>query len=158
MVKPLHDAIEAGDNIRAIIRNSGANQDGRTLGVTFPSQEAQIDLMKSVYRAAGLDCAQTAYVEAHGTGTAVGDPIEAEAIATVFGSARSTEDPVIVGSVKTNIGHTEAASGLAGIIKTVFMLENGLIPPNINFENSHERIYLRDWNMTVRSPICAMLS
>ena len=114
--------------------------------------------MKSVYRAAGLDCAQTAYIEAHGTGTAVGDPIEAEAIATVFGSTRSTEDPIIVGSVKTNIGHTEAASGLAGIIKTVYMLEEGLIPPNINFETSHERIYLRDWNMRVRSSIPVTLS
>ena len=114
--------------------------------------------MKSVYRAAGLDCSQTAYIEAHGTGTAVGDPIEAEAIATVFGSTRSTEDPVIVGSIKTNVGHTEAASGLAGVIKTVFMLEEGLIPPNINFENSHERIYLRDWNMRVRSTFNITLS
>ncbi|MCJ1402141.1 hypothetical protein MMC11_005360 [Xylographa trunciseda] len=149
VIKPLDDAIKAGDNIRAVIRNSGANQDGRTPGVTFPSQEAQIDLMKSVYHAVGLDCAETAYVEAHGTGTAVGDPIEAEAIATVFGSTRSPGNPVIVGSIKTNIGHTEATSGLAGIIKTVYMLENGLIPPNINFENAHERIYLQDWNMKV---------
>ena len=105
--------------------------------------------MKSVYHSAGLDCAETAYVEAHGTGTAVGDPIEAEAIATVFGSVRPPGNPVIVGSVKTNIGHTEATSGLAGIIKTVYALENGLIPPNINFENAHERIYLQDWNMKV---------
>ncbi|MCJ1285020.1 hypothetical protein MMC26_004357 [Xylographa opegraphella] len=149
VIKPLDAAIKAGDNIRAVIRNSGANQDGKTTGVTFPSQEAQIDLMNSVYRTAGLDCAETAYVEAHGTGTAVGDPIEAEAIATVFGSVRPPDDPVLVGSIKTNIGHTEATSGLAGIIKTVYMLENGLIPPNINFENTHERIHLQDWNMKV---------
>ncbi|MCJ1437155.1 hypothetical protein MMC27_006540 [Xylographa pallens] len=149
VIKPFHDAIKAGDNIRAVIRNSGANQDGKTTGVTFPSQEAQIDLMNSVYHAAGLDCAETAYVEAHGTGTAVGDPIEAEALATVFGSVRPPGNPVIVGSIKTNIGHTEATSGLAGIIKAVFMLETGLIPPNINFEHAHERIYLQDWNMKV---------
>ena len=105
--------------------------------------------MNSVYQAAGLDCAETAYIEAHGTGTAVGDPIEAEALATVFGSVRPPGDPVIVGSIKTNIGHTEATSGLAGIIKAVYMLENGLIPPNINFQNAHERIYLQDWNMKV---------
>ena len=83
------------------------------------------------------------------TGTAVGDPVEAGAIASVFTSGRSREEPLIVGSVKTNIGHTEAASGLASLIKTVFVLENGIIPPNMNFEKANERIPLEKWNLKI---------
>ena len=149
MIKPLKDALEAGDNIRAVIRNSGANQDGRTAGITMPSQQAQKDLMHSVYSSAGIDPSETRYVSAHGTGTAIGDPIEAGAIASVFASGRSPEEPLIVGSVKTNIGHTEAASGLASLIKTVFVLESGIIPPNMNFEKANEQIPLEKWNLKI---------
>ncbi len=150
MLKPLDLAIHDGDNIRAIVRNSGTNQDGKTNGITFPNMEAQANLMRSVYQSVGLDPMDTAYVEAHGTGTAAGDPIEAQAIASVFAGKRETGNPLYVGSIKTNIGHLEAASGLAAVVKTVFALEEGVIPPNINFEKPHKDIPLEKWNMKVK--------
>ena len=147
ILKPLQDAVDAGDTIRAIIRNTGINQDGKTNGITLPSKDAQESLIRTVYTAAGLDPLYTSYVEAHGTGTKVGDPIEAEAISCAMTTGRCS--PLIIGSVKTNIGHLEAASGLAGIIKTVRILETGLIPPNINFEKPNEDIPLTDWQIKV---------
>ena len=151
LLKPLDAAIRDGNNIRAVIRNTGVNQDGKTNGITFPSCEAQTELMKSVYKSAGLRPDETAYVEAHGTGTAVGDPIEAEAIFKTFvqDQDRPSDKPLIVGSVKTNIGHLEAASGLAALVKTIFALEQGLIPPNINFESPNENIPLKEWGLKV---------
>lgn len=151
VLKPLDRAIHDGDNIRAIIRNTGANQDGKTNGITFPSKEAQAELMRSVYQSAGLNPDETGYVEAHGTGTAAGDPVEAEAIASVFAANRAFDNPVLVGSVKTNIGHLEAASGLAAMVKTIFALEEGVIPPNINFEKPNEAIPLENWKLKVKS-------
>ena len=147
ILKPLQNAIDAGDTIRAVIRNTGMNQDGKTNGITLPSKDAQEDLIRSVYEAAGLDPLDTSYVEAHGTGTKVGDPIEAEAISCAMATGRPS--PLIIGSVKTNIGHLEAASGLAGVIKTTRILETGLIPPNINFEKPNENIPLTDWKLKV---------
>ena len=152
ILKPLEGAIRDGDHIRAVVRNTGMNQDGRTAGITYPSCEAQIRLMKSVYGQVGLDPSDTAYVEAHGTGTAAGDPVEAEAIAMVFTKDRAPHHPLIVGSVKTNIGHLEAASGMAAIIKAVFALESGIIPPNINFEHPNPNIPLEEWNLKVYRP------
>ena len=149
VLKPLDLAISDGDNIRAIIRNTGTNQDGKTNGITFPSMEAQARLMRSVYQGAGLDPIETGYVEAHGTGTAAGDPVEAEAIASVFSVNRALEHPLPVGSVKTNIGHLEAASGLAAMVKTIFALEEGVIPPNINFVKPNQTIPLNEWKLKV---------
>lgn len=147
LVKPLRTALRDGNLIRAVVRATGANQDGRTPVITQPSAEAQIQLIHRTYAAAGLDLATTAYVEAHGTGTPTGDPIEASSIGEAFGAARSSEQPLYIGSVKSNIGHLEGASGLAGIIKTVLVLENGIIPPICNFEAvnpaiDHEKLRL----------------
>lgn len=142
-------AIQDGDNIRAVIRNTGANQDGKTNGITVPSTEAQANLIRSVYSTAGLDPIETDYIEAHGTGTAVGDPIEAKAISSVFAAKRTTNDPILVGSVKSNIGHLGAASGLAAVVKTIFALEEGVIPPNINFDKPNEGIPLEKWKLKV---------
>ncbi|KAL8831917.1 MAG: hypothetical protein Q9191_000596 [Dirinaria sp. TL-2023a] len=125
LLKPLDAAIHDSDNIRAVIRNTGVNQDGRTNGITYPSCEAQAKLMDETYQAAGLKPIETSYVEAHGTGTAAGDPVEAEAISKVFGNGRSIDEPLVIGSVKTNIGHLEAASGLTAMVKVIFALENG---------------------------------
>lgn len=100
-MKPLDDAIKAGDAIRAVIHGTGINQDGRTKGITMPSGEAQATLMKSVYAKAGLDPRDTGYIEAHGTGTRVGDPIEAAALHKVFGAGRSKREPLFIGSVKS---------------------------------------------------------
>ncbi|KAI1126734.1 fatty acid synthase S-acetyltransferase [Nemania abortiva] len=134
LVKPLASAISDGDVIRAIIRATGTNQDGRTPGLTNPSGDAQEQLIRSVYRKAGLDFQYTRYVEAHGTGTPTGDPIEMKAIGNVFRDSRSNQQPLLVGSIKANIGHLEAASGLAGVLKCILILEKGTIPRNALFQ------------------------
>ncbi|KAK6495993.1 hypothetical protein TWF481_002022 [Arthrobotrys musiformis] len=131
ILKRLSDAIKPGLNhtIRAVIRSTGTNSDGYTSGLTQPSGKSQIALMKETYEKAGLDMEPTRFCEAHGTGTLLGDPIESAAIGTVFKPARSSEDPLYIGASKANIGHLEAASGIAGVIKSVLVLENGVIPP-----------------------------
>lgn len=155
IVKRLDDALRDGNPIRAIIRGSGVNQDGKTETITTPSKEAQEDLIRSCYQTAGLDPSETAYVEAHGTGTPTGDPIEARAIASVFENKAFREEPVRLGSVKTNIGHTETASGLASIIKVALALEKGQIPPSINFEKPNEKLQLDKWGLKVGEAIPA---
>ncbi|KAI1120480.1 hypothetical protein F5Y10DRAFT_289649 [Nemania abortiva] len=130
IVKPLSDAVADGDTIRAIIRSTGSNQDGRTPSLTQPNAVSQEELIRHVYQKAELDPSLTRYVEAHGTGTPTGDPIEATALLRAFGDYRPRNEPLYVGSIKSNIGHLEGGSGLASIIKTVLVLEEGLIPPN----------------------------
>ncbi|KAK0617489.1 hypothetical protein B0T14DRAFT_484399 [Immersiella caudata] len=135
ILKRLDDAVAAGDPIHAVIRATALNQDGRTATITTPSQRAQEALMRSCYRQANINPAETGYVEAHGTGTPTGDPIELQAIVNVIGAVgHSPEEPLLIGSVKTAVGHTEAASGLASVIKVVLGLEKGLVPPNSNFQ------------------------
>ncbi|CAG8942939.1 unnamed protein product [Penicillium salamii] len=148
VIKPLQDALRDGDTIRSVIRASASNQDGRTPGITQPSPEMQAQLIKETYRKAGLDMAATRYFEAHGTGTAVGDPIEVKAIGSVFRQYRSPDAPLYIGSVKSNIGHLEGGSGVAGVIKTVLALERGIIPPNsTNLQNLNPRIDDEFFNM-----------
>lgn len=149
VLKSLDDAIANGDTIHAVIRHTGTNQDGKTSGPTMPSLEAQERLIKRIYSQAGLDPLDTDYVEAHGTGTAVGDPIEASAIARSLARDRPHGEPLYIGSVKSNIGHLEAGSGLAGIIKASLVLQNGLIPPNVNFEKANEEIPFESWKLKV---------
>lgn len=144
VVKRLKDALASGDPIRAVIRESLLNQDGKTETITTPSLEAQENLIRGCYRKVGLNPRDTQYFEAHGTGTQAGDTVEARAIATVFESDR---EPLLIGSIKTNVGHTEAASGLASIIKTVLAMEKGIIPPSINFEKPNPKLALEDWNL-----------
>ena len=151
VLKPLEDAIANGDTIHAVIRHTGTNQDGKTSGPTMPSLEAQERLINRVYSQAGLDPLETHYVEAHGTGTAVGDPIEASAIARSLARNRPHDEPLYIGSVKSNIGHLEAGSGLAGVIKASLVLQNGLIPPNVNFEKGNEEIPFQSWKLKVCS-------
>ncbi|KAF2158513.1 hypothetical protein M409DRAFT_71605 [Zasmidium cellare ATCC 36951] len=139
-VKPLADAIVAGDTIRAVIRSSGSNQDGRTPTLTQPSKLAQESLIMDTYAKAGLAMSETRYFEAHGTGTPVGDAIEASAIGASFRQFRSPEAPLYIGSVKSNIRHLEGASGVAGVIKTILALEAGIIPSNSNFERLNPKI------------------
>ncbi|MCJ1244041.1 hypothetical protein MMC30_001238 [Trapelia coarctata] len=153
ILKPLAEALRNGDTIRGIIRNTGTNQDGKTHGITLPSSEAQESLVRRVYKEAGLDPARTGYVEAHGTGTPAGDPLEAAALSKVFGPGRPASQPLVVGSIKTNIGHLEGASGLAGLIKTVLMLENNLILPNVNFEKANPSIPLHEWKLKVPATV-----
>ena len=140
VLKRLVDAIKDGDTIRAVIRSTGCNSDGRTPGITQPSGDAQEALIRETYSRAGLDLGSTRFFEAHGTGTALGDPTEASGIGAAFGKFRSPDEPLYVGAVKSNIGHLEGASGVAGIIKTILALEKGVIPPNTNFERMNPRI------------------
>lgn len=149
LLKRVDHALADGDPIRAIIRMTGSNQDGRTPGISFPSKTAQMALIKSVYERAGLNPLETTYVEAHGTGTQAGDPIETSAISEVMCPGRPPEAPLTVGSVKANIGHLEAASGIAALIKSVLMLENRVIFPNRNFVVPNARIPLKSWNLRV---------
>lgn len=150
VLKPLAAAIRDNDVIRAVIRNTGCNQDGNTPGITLPSSEAQAALIRRTYGDAGLDLADTGYFEAHGTGTAAGDPIETSALGATFGKAHRTGDPPLwVGSVKANIGHLEGASGLAGLTKAVYVLEKGLIPKQVWLENVNPRILLDQWNLAL---------
>ena len=110
-----------------------------------------MQLIKDTYAAGGLDFTQTRYFEAHGTGTPVGDPIEAGAIASIFNAHRSKEEPLFIGAVKSNVGHLEGAAGIAGLMKTVMVLESGIIPPNIWFEKPNPSIPLDEWN--IRFPL-----
>ena len=151
IIKRLRDAIKDGDTIRAVIRGVGSNQDGKTAGISQPNSEAQESLIRSTYRKAGLDWAQTKLFEAHGTGTQVGDSLEARAIANVFREWNTEASPLYVGAVKTNVGHLEGGSGMASIIKTVLALENGIIPPNAGLRHANPNIPFREWNLKVRT-------
>ncbi|KAK3933755.1 thiolase-like protein [Diplogelasinospora grovesii] len=119
LLKPLSAALRDGDMIRSVIPATGSNQDGQTPSLTQPRSRAQEELIRHVYEKANLPFDKTRYVEAHGTGTPVSNPIELKAIGTVFRDSRSANEPLYVGSVKTNIGHLEGASGLAGIVKSI---------------------------------------
>ncbi|KAL8658296.1 MAG: hypothetical protein Q9226_001112 [Calogaya cf. arnoldii] len=140
VVKRLSDALRNGDTIRAVVRSTGSNQDGHTPGITQPSTDAQLRLIRRTYEKAGLDMGPTRYVEAHGTGTRIGDPVEAGAIGTAFREFRTSSDPLFIGAVKSNVGHLEGASGIAGIIKAILVLESAVIPPNANFERLNPNI------------------
>ncbi len=153
VIKRLRDAMATGDPVRAVIRETYLNQDGKSETITSPSQVAQEALMRECYRRAGLDPCGTQYFEAHGTGTPMGDPIEARAVAAVFRHGREKEQALRIGSVKTNIGHTETTSGLAGIIKVVLALENGVIPPSINFQTPNPKLNLDEWRLKVATEL-----
>ncbi|KAI0879159.1 polyketide synthase [Hypoxylon argillaceum] len=146
VLKRVSDCIRDGDTIRAVVRNSGSNQDGRSPGITQPTKAAQVDLIKRVYSQASLDMSLTRFFEAHGTGTSVGDPIEASAIGEIFGCFRSPEHPLYVGALKSNVGHLEGASGVAAVIKGVYTLEQGVIPANTWLERLNPKIR-GSWNL-----------
>ncbi|KAI0397011.1 ketoacyl-synt-domain-containing protein [Xylariaceae sp. FL0594] len=149
VLKPLDQARRDNDQIRAVIAGSGINQDGKTPGITMPCGKAQETLMRQVYNNAGLNPAQCGFVEAHGTGTRVGDPIEATAIHNIFHEGRTPRDPLYLGSVKSNIGHLEGASGIVAVIKSALMLERGFILPNYDFKFPNDKIPFKTWNMKV---------
>ncbi|KAK5991583.1 Highly reducing polyketide synthase gloL [Cladobotryum mycophilum] len=135
-IKPLRDALRDHDPIRAVIRSTGINADGKTGNIGQPNTKSQEALIRHTYEIAGIaDFQQTAFVECHGTGTPVGDPLEVAAVANVFG-----DHGVYIGSVKPNMGHTEGASGLTSVIKAILALEHETIPPNINFSIPNPKI------------------
>lgn len=140
VLKPLHDALADGDRIYAAVLASGTNQDGRTPGIAMPSGASQTALVRRTCAQAGIDPKAVGYVEAHGTGTAVGDPVEAAALGEAVGRSRPSGRECVIGSVKTNLGHLESASGVAGIIKTALMLRHGVIPPSLHFSTPNPAI------------------
>lgn len=140
VLKRVSDAIRDHNTIRGIIRSTGCNQDGHTSSITLPNSISQETLIRETYKKAGLSMHPTRFFEAHGTGTAVGDPLESKALGLAFRNIRTTQDPLWVGAVKSNVGHLEGASGIAGVIKALLVLEKGIIPPNANFEKVNPKI------------------
>ncbi len=144
VLKRYKDAVRDGDNIKGVILGSGMNQDGKTNGITAPSAKAQKELIKGIYDRFNINPESISYVEAHGTGTKLGDPIEVQALKNVFKSYTDKEDFCGLGSVKSNIGHTIAAAGVAGIHKVLMQFEQKQIAPTINFES--ENVLLKTKN------------
>lgn len=151
VLKRLSDAIKDRDNILAIISGSAINQDGRSNGLTAPNGPSQEDVIKLALSNSGVAPEQISYIETHGTGTSLGDPIEARALGAVMCQERTKEDPLIIGSVKTNIGHLEAAAGVAGLIKVILALHNEEIPSHLHFETPNPHIEWKRLPITVSS-------
>ena len=140
VLKRLEDARRDGDNVLAVIKGSAVNSDGRSNGLTAPNPDAQVDVLRSAYADARIDPQAVDYVEAHGTGTILGDPIEATALGTVLGRQRDVAEPLLLGSAKTNFGHTEAAAGVAGVMKVVLAMREGVLPPSLNYSGPNPYI------------------
>ena len=140
VLKRLSDARKDGDKIWGVIRGSAINQDGNSQGFTAPNGPSQQDVIKRALSQAGVEPHEIDYIEAHGTGTLLGDPIEVGALTAVLGAERKAGEPLYIGSVKTNIGHTEGAAGIAGIIKTLLAFEHQCIPKNIHFDTPSAHI------------------
>ncbi|KAF2231041.1 PKSKA1 [Viridothelium virens] len=142
-LKRLDDAIRDHDPIRAVIRGTAANASGRTAGIANPSPDAQATVTRLAYKNAGIrDFSATQFLECHGTGTLAGDPIEVQGAASVFGKGREDGRELVIGSIKSNIGHSEAAAGLSGLLKAIMAVERGIIPGNPTFIDPNPRI---DW-------------
>ncbi|WP_434042179.1 MULTISPECIES: acyltransferase domain-containing protein [Sorangium] len=154
-LKPLAQAIRDGDPIYCVIRGSAVNNDGASNGLTAPSPAAQEALLRAAYARAGVDPAAVHYVEAHGTGTLLGDPIEARALGAALGAGRPAERPLLVGSVKTNIGHLESAAGAAGLIKVALCLKHRELPPSLHFETPNPHIPFDDLRLAVQRALGA---
>jgi len=151
VLKRLSDAQRDGDTILAVVRGSAANHDGRSSGLTVPNGQAQQAVVRQALSDAGLTASDVQYIEAHGTGTPLGDPIELRALGAVLGENRPPGSRVLIGTVKTNIGHLEAAAGVAGLIKVVLSMRHGVVPPSLHFREPNPRIPWDDVPITVAS-------
>ncbi|MEV6444860.1 SDR family NAD(P)-dependent oxidoreductase, partial [Amycolatopsis sp. NPDC051716] len=140
VLKTLRAARRAGDRVLALIRGSAVNSDGRSNGLTAPNPDAQAALLRDAYAAAGVDPSSVDYVEAHGTGTPLGDPLEAGALAAVLGAGRSPGRPLLLGSVKSNLGHLEGAAGITGLVKVVLAMTHRRLPPSLHFREPNPHI------------------
>ncbi|MGR9051688.1 MAG: type I polyketide synthase [Gammaproteobacteria bacterium] len=139
-LKRLSDAERDGDTVLAVLRGSAVNQDGPSSALPVPNGRAQEKVIRAALADAGIEPGQVGYIEAHGTGTALGDPLEIEALHRVFGEGRTGDDPLYLGSIKTNYGHTEGAAGIAGLLKTILALRYGEIPPHVNFTTPSSKV------------------
>jgi len=150
LLKPLARALADKDPIYAVIRGSAINQDGRTNGLMAPNRLSQEAVLREAYQSAGVSPGRVQYVEAHGTGTLLGDPIEAQALGAILAEGRPPGQPCLLGSVKSNIGHLEAAAGVAGLIKTALSLKHRLIPPSIHFQQPNPHIPFDELSLRVQ--------
>lgn len=148
-LKDYDKAIEDGNQILAVVAGSAANTDGRKSSLTIPSADAQIALMKQAYSSAGISATDIDYLEAHGTGTPVGDPIESRAIGEALGQQRPADKPLLIGSIKSNIGHLEAASGVAGLMKALYCVIERKVPATIGIKKLNPNIPFADLNLSV---------
>ncbi|GAB1545335.1 hypothetical protein NUACC21_80110 [Scytonema sp. NUACC21] len=158
VLKRLSDAVAQEDNILALIRGSAVNHDGSSNGLTVPNGLAQQALLRQALKRAKEIPARINYLETHGTGTSLGDPIEVRALAAVFGEGRSPQEPLVIGSVKTNIGHLEAAAGVASLIKVVLALQNQEIPPHLHFKKPNPHINWHELPVVVPTKRMAWVS
>jgi acyl transferase domain-containing protein/NADPH:quinone reductase-like Zn-dependent oxidoreductase/NADP-dependent 3-hydroxy acid dehydrogenase YdfG/aryl carrier-like protein len=149
LLRPLADATRSRDRVYAVVRGTGSNQDGRTIAITVPNPESQANLATRVAAEAGIAPAAVGYVEAHGTGTAVGDPLEMEALGNAYGCVDERSTDLIVGSVKASIGHTEAAAGIAGVIKAALMVFHRTIAPQAWLDKLNPNIPFDDLRLRV---------
>jgi acyl transferase domain-containing protein/2-polyprenyl-3-methyl-5-hydroxy-6-metoxy-1,4-benzoquinol methylase len=149
-VMKLSDAIKQGRPIRAVIRGTAIGANGHGRGLTHPEAEGQAAVIRKAYEAANIsEFSQTGYFECHGTGTPVGDPIETSSVGSVFASSRPSYDPLLIGSVKSNLGHSEAAAGITALIKNVLAIEKKIIPPTIGVVNPNPAIKFDDWKLKI---------
>ncbi|MCX7920840.1 MAG: SDR family NAD(P)-dependent oxidoreductase [Clostridia bacterium] len=153
VLKCLDEALKDGDHIYGVIKGSSINQDGKTNGITAPSSLSQTSLMVSLYEKYGINPETISYVEAHGTGTELGDPIEVGALTNAFNKFTSRKNFCWLGSVKTNIGHTVSAAGIAGVIKVLLALKHGNLPPLLNFNELNEHISFEDTPFKVNTAL-----
>ena len=149
VLKRLSDAVRDGDRLLAVVRGSAVNQDGRSNGLLAPNPAAQMAVLRTAYANAGVSPHEVDYVETHGTGTLLGDPIEARALGTVLGKGRPEQSPLLIGAVKSNLGHLEAAAGMAGLIKTVLAVQRASIPGNLHFHNPNPHIPFNQMRLKV---------
>ncbi|RYF50164.1 MAG: polyketide synthase, partial [Comamonadaceae bacterium] len=147
LLKDYDTAVADGDRILCVIAHTAVNTDGRKSGITVPSVEAQAALMTRAYESAGIDINDIDYIEAHGTGTAVGDPIETRAIGQALATSRNKALPI--GSIKSNMGHLEAASGVAGLAKAIYCLQHREVPATIGIKTVNPNIKVDDWNLDI---------
>ncbi|MBZ9598857.1 SDR family NAD(P)-dependent oxidoreductase [Streptomyces erythrochromogenes] len=153
VLKPLGEALRDGDRVSAVIRGSAVTSDGRTNGLLAPSRRAQEDVVRLALAGAGAEPSEVSYVEAHGTGTAIGDQIEAAALGTVLNRGRAADRPVAIGSVKTNLGHLEAAAGIAGLIKLALCFEHRALPPSLHCAEPNPDIDFDGLGLRVQSSL-----
>ncbi len=149
VLKKLSAAVEDRDRILAVIRGSAVNHDGRSGGLTAPSGPAQVEVIRKALESARIDASEVGFVETHGTGTALGDPIEVEALASVFADGRDPEQALLLGALKTNLGHLESASGIVGLVKAALVLQHGIVPANLHLKKKNTRIPWDRLNVSV---------
>jgi acyl transferase domain-containing protein/thioesterase domain-containing protein len=149
LLKRLEDAERDGDNIMAVIRGGATTNNGFNVNMPATSKDGQIEVLRQAYNDANVSPSEVNYIEAHGTGTRLGDPVESNSLGEFFSASKEKDNPLLVGSIKTNLGHSESASGIAGALKAIMICQNRVIPKNINFKNPNPKIDFEKLNLKV---------